>query len=116
MKREAVAFYALPPVIFQHSRDEVPLDIGRRCIVHHFPETPSLGVGRGHDAGALTAVFDDGLHHPHTAFQAGADKVGIVRFPARYVVGVILQVRTDSGHIGQHIDPVFLEMRRRADA
>ncbi len=116
MERETVTAHLLPTMIFQHRRDKVPLYVGGGGIGHDSPEPARLRKAGGHDTRAFPAVFDDRLHHPPSAGQAVAQGIGRLDLPARDIVDVVLQVRTDCRFVERDLNPVLLEVFARADA
>ena len=114
--RKAMAVDRGAAVVFQHGRHEMELDVGRRQIGRGAPEAARLGKRRGHHASAVDAVLDDGLQHLPRAGQAVTDEVGRLRFPARHIIDVVLQIRADRIAMHRHRNALFGQVPRRADA
>ena len=116
MEREAVSFHIFASMVLQHSRNEVPLHIGRRGPVHNRPEPASLGIAGGHRAGALAAMFEDRARHPERTLDRSTDRNVAGGLPAGNVIDMVLQVRSDRSLVEHNFDAVLLQMLGRTNA
>ena len=115
VKRKPVSLHPCPAVIFQHCRDEVPLDVRRRRIGADLPEPASFRIRCGHYPGTAPPVFESRLGHAQRAFETVADEIAALCLPARNIVRMVLKVRADSRPVQRDLHPVLLEVFRWAD-